>query len=116
MTDGLIAKDSDFVKEGDWQQFKSTAVRYMRRIRGPAVVVTQEGEYELPDGWDGWIALDSAGFPYPITAEEQAKSYEAMPEWSPELSGAGTGEPLPDAPEGWYGPGAVPLEVDRADG
>jgi hypothetical protein len=47
----------------------------MKRITGPATVVTQEGQYSLPDGWDGWVAFDSAGYPYPIAADEQAATY-----------------------------------------
>jgi hypothetical protein len=58
-----------------WPEFRSLARRRMKRITGPATIVTQEGQYDLPDGWDGWVAFDSAGYPYPIAADEQAATY-----------------------------------------
>jgi hypothetical protein len=42
------------------------------RIDGPFRVETAEGPLDCPDGW---LALDSRGYPYPIAADEFAAIY-----------------------------------------
>lgn len=46
----------------------------------PCVVVTKEGEYELPVGWEGHIAIDADGDPYPIEAGVFDATYEEVEE------------------------------------
>jgi hypothetical protein len=48
----------------------------MFRWRGACVVGTQEGEVTLPANFDGWIAIDRAGYPYPIDIAEHEATYE----------------------------------------
>lgn len=57
---------------GPWQEFYKVASTRMRRVRGPFRVLTSEGPVQCEDGW---LALDSRGYPYPIAAEEQAAIY-----------------------------------------
>lgn len=45
---------------------------------GPFTVVTQEGPWYLKEGWRGLIAIDSFGYPYPITLDEYHASYEPV--------------------------------------
>lgn len=55
---------------------RKTALTPMVMVDGPFTVVTQEGDYTLPDGWRGFIAVDRAGFPYPIALTEYHETYE----------------------------------------
>lgn len=57
---------------------RKTALTPMLFHRGPFVVITQEGEYNLPDGWRGYIAVDKEGHPYPISEENYNSSYEPV--------------------------------------
>lgn len=59
---------------GPWQEFYKVASTRMRRIDGPFRVLTSEGEVQCEDGW---LALDSRGYPYPIAVDEQAAIYRA---------------------------------------
>lgn len=61
-----------------WFLARKTALTPMLRATGPLTVETQEGSYDLPDGWEGYIAVDRSTFPYPIAADEFAKTYEAV--------------------------------------
>lgn len=67
-------------KKDGWFMARKTASTPMLPARGPLTVVTQEGEYRLPDGWRGFIAVDSAGFPYPIEGAEWRRTYERVEE------------------------------------
>jgi hypothetical protein len=60
--------------EGDWLEFRKTALTRMTRVDGPFVVETSEGPLSCDDGW---LAVDARGYPYPIAADEQALIYEA---------------------------------------
>jgi hypothetical protein len=50
----------------------------MIMVDGPFSVETQEGKYELPEGWRGFVAVDNEGFPYPISLENYHSSYEPV--------------------------------------
>lgn len=56
--------------------FRKTQLTQAVRISGPFRVRTREGWLDCPDGW---LALDSGGWPYPIDAEEFQRIYEAAP-------------------------------------
>lgn len=57
----------------EWRKVKTTRAR---RIDGPFEVETREGKLSCQDGW---LAVDSGGFPYPIDNEEFETIYEALP-------------------------------------
>lgn len=44
----------------------------------PLVIDTKEGEYALPVGWQGAIALDADGDPYPVAGDIIAKTYREV--------------------------------------
>ena len=61
-------------------EMRKTATTMMAPVVYPegAVVETKEGEYVLPAGWEGAIALDADGDPYPIALDIIAKTYEPV--------------------------------------
>lgn len=65
-----------------WRKRGTTAATWFIAPRAGAVVVTKEGEYELPSRWEGWIALDPDGDPYPIEASVFERTYELAREGS----------------------------------
>lgn len=64
--DALPAEDS-------FGLYRKTALTRMTRVDGPFTVDTREGTLTCPDGW---LAVDSAGWPYPIDATEHTAIYE----------------------------------------
>lgn len=63
-------------KSADWKRYRKVATTKMTPISGPCVVKTKEGDYALPGGWRGYLAIDSDGDPYPIALDVHARSYE----------------------------------------
>jgi hypothetical protein len=61
-----------------WEEYRKLGTTRMAPVIGPCIVETKEGEYELPDGWQGYVALDKDGDPYPIASEMQASAYERV--------------------------------------
>jgi len=60
-----------------WQFWrKRPAVVRMMPLRGPATIVTVDAPTTLPEGWEGWLAIDSAGHPYPLHRDVHAVIYE----------------------------------------
>ena len=59
--------------ELQWSSYRKTTLTKMCRVPGPFEVVTREGVIECQDGY---LAIDSGGWPYPIDAEEHARTYE----------------------------------------
>ena len=57
----------------DWPIFFKRHGTRMLRMVGPFEVATTEGVMRCEDGW---LAMDAGGNPYPIAAEEQARSYQ----------------------------------------
>jgi hypothetical protein len=57
---------------------RKIALTPMVMVDGPFVVVTQEGEYTLPEDWRGFVAVDKAGHPYPIALVEYHETYEPV--------------------------------------
>lgn len=51
----------------------------MIHVEGPFTVTTAEGLYSLPEGWSGFIAVDTAGHPYPVVDSVHRDSYELEP-------------------------------------
>ena len=57
----------------NWGSYRKKTITRAARIHGSFEVETREGTLSCPDGW---LALDTAGWPYPIAAEEFEKIYE----------------------------------------
>lgn len=60
-------------------QFRKTALTRASdeiKLSEPLVVATKEGDYDLPVGWEGRIAVDSEGDPYPIAKSEFDNIYQ----------------------------------------
>jgi hypothetical protein len=60
----------------DFGLYQKKQLTHAVRIAGPFSVETREGTLTCPDGW---LALDSGGWPYPIAADEFERIYEAAP-------------------------------------
>lgn len=76
----MLRYDRDNLPEGDWADYRKVGTTRMVQVSGPFVVTTKEGEYILPSGWYGYIAIDTAGHPYPIDPEVHVQSYERVDE------------------------------------
>jgi hypothetical protein len=61
-----------------WVLAKKKTLTPMLAVEGPLTIATQEGDHELPEGWLGFVAVDQAGYPYPIAKGEQEKTYEVV--------------------------------------
>ena len=64
--------DEDSIPPGDWGMYSKTEPIEALRMNGPFGVTTREGHVHCSDGW---LALDSEGYPYPIAADEFAAVY-----------------------------------------
>lgn len=58
-----------------WDKFRKIVPTPMIRINGPFVTETREGPLTCNNGW---LAVDQQGFPYPIEANEHARTYELI--------------------------------------
>jgi len=61
-----------------WEWFQKKEPTRMVECDGPFEIETQEGVLHVPEGWHGWVAVDTSGHPYPITAEEQSSTYRRI--------------------------------------
>jgi hypothetical protein len=68
--------DRDNLPSGPWVEYRKVGTTRMVAITGPVTVETKEGEYPLPDGWQGFVALDTEGYPYPVDRAVHSRSYE----------------------------------------
>ncbi len=53
--------------DGEWKKYRKTAVTSAMRINGPFEVQTAEGPLTCDDGY---LCLDSRGYPYPVAKDE----------------------------------------------
>lgn len=67
--------DRDNLPQAGWVTYRKTCSTRMVPLRGPATVITKEGPYGLPPEWRGFLAVDPAGWPYPVDADVHAASY-----------------------------------------
>jgi hypothetical protein len=73
------SKDHLPIPVGDMALHRKVALTPMfGPITGPAIVTTQEGDYRLPSGWRGLLAVDKAGHPYPVALDEYHETYEPV--------------------------------------
>ncbi len=56
-----------------WSRYAKQTTTPARRIKGPFDVMTREGAISCEDGW---LAVDSGGWPYPIAADEFDRIYK----------------------------------------
>ena len=59
----------------NWTRYRKRHLTQALRMNGPFTVETREGTLTCPDGY---LALDSQGWPYPIAADEFDAIYEAV--------------------------------------
>lgn len=69
-----FAKD-DVPDPADWPRWRRRQLTPAIRVVGPFQVVTQHGTVQCDDGW---LAVDSEGFPCPIAADVFAQTYEPV--------------------------------------
>lgn len=60
---------------GDWPAYRKTATTHATKIEGPFTVETSEGPLSCEDGY---LAVDSRGYPYPIATDEFEAIYEPI--------------------------------------
>lgn len=70
-----FAKGSMPVDPDEWPRWRKRHLTPAIRVEGPFKVETREGTLECPDGW---LAVDSEGFPYPIADSEFRRIYEPV--------------------------------------
>ena len=59
----------------DFKEYKKKTVTKLARVDGPFQVETREGLLSCPDGY---LALDTQGWPYPIAKDEAERIYEPL--------------------------------------
>ena len=73
--------DKDSVQQADVQAalkpYSKKTVTMIARVDGPFTVKTREGEVTCPDGY---LAIDSKGWPYPVASDEFDNIYEPAEE------------------------------------
>jgi hypothetical protein len=55
---------------------KRPAIVRMMPLHGPCRIVTVDAPTDLPDDWEGWLAIDAAGHPYPLHKDVQKVMYD----------------------------------------
>ncbi len=58
-----------------WKSYRKIPTTRMIRMDGPFTVETAEGPLRCPDGY---LAVDSRGYPYPIAVDEHEMIYELV--------------------------------------
>ncbi len=66
---------TDNIPDGDWKTYKKHALTKAIKIDGPFTVETSEGPLHCDDGY---LAIDSRDYPYPIATEEFQKIYDEV--------------------------------------
>lgn len=62
-------------QHSDWAIYKKKRLTQAARVIGPFTVLTREGKLSCPDGY---VALDSEEFPYPIAKLEFETIYKEV--------------------------------------
>ena len=57
----------------EWCKFRKKVLTKAKRMHGPFIVETSEGDLRCEDGW---LCVDARGYPYPVAADEFALIYE----------------------------------------
>lgn len=79
MTEKKFSKEDyqEQLKDADWNEYKKKVTTKAVRIEGEFIVATSEGDLRCKDGF---LAVDSRGYPYPIATEEFNQIYELVEE------------------------------------
>lgn len=70
--DQVFTRDS--LPPGEYRQFRKTRLTEAIKISGTFYCVTSEGN--VASCTDGWLAVDSRGYPYPVNSAEFESTYE----------------------------------------
>lgn len=70
MTGNLITRDN--LPDNGWRDMQKLGTTQVRRMQGPFSTMTREGAIDCPDGY---LAVDSGGWPYPIAKDECERIY-----------------------------------------
>ena len=75
MLDRVITRETvtTIIDPNSWRSYRKKRFTHATRIKGPFTVKTREGTLTCKDGY---LALDSEDYPYPIAKEEFEKIYE----------------------------------------
>lgn len=65
----------DELEQEGFRRFRKTRLTWAKRMEEPFEVETREGVLSCHDGW---LAVDSGGYPYPIASDEFAEIYELV--------------------------------------
>lgn len=71
-TDVFVTRDR--IPAADFRRYRKAYLPKAIRMDGPFHCLTSEGN--VASCADGWLAIDSQGFPYPIGAAEFEATYE----------------------------------------
>jgi hypothetical protein len=74
-TKGRIFDRSNVAESGEFEEFVRIGTVKARRMTGPFTCVTLHGVTTCDDGW---LAVDSGGWPYPIAAAEFDRIYKPV--------------------------------------
>ncbi len=72
----LFTKDS--LPKGPFRRFHKIRTTLAVKVEGTFHCVTSEGN--VASCTDGWLAVDSRGYPYPVNTFEFTTTYEAVDE------------------------------------
>lgn len=62
-----------------WRRYRKRSQTVATYVEGPFNISTREGSLTLPEGWRGYVALDTHGYPYPIELDEFRNIYQQLP-------------------------------------
>jgi hypothetical protein len=74
MPTDLITKDA--VPPLPYREFEKTRLTHAVRMEGTFHCLTSEGN--VASCTDGWLAIDSEGYPYPVNAQEFDRTYRPV--------------------------------------
>lgn len=74
--DVIFSRDSLPNQPSEWELFQKKSLTKAIKIDGPFRVMTSESENEPFYCEDGYLAIDSRGYPYAIATEEFENIYE----------------------------------------
>jgi len=71
----ILTFEKDYLPEKGWAKYRKKYLTKAQRITEPFEVKTTEGPLVCQDGY---LAIDSRGFPYPIDKDEFENIYEEI--------------------------------------
>ncbi len=74
MSDPMPHYTKEILPEFGWSLYRKKALTRATRLHGPFTVETREGTLTCANGY---LAIDSQGWPYPIAYDEFETIYEA---------------------------------------